>query len=325
MVGGPFGLPTYEDATDLYKFTLSPDLADGREAADRPGPHRRRRSTPSLQLARDTNSDGFIQPGEIIAQSANTGDDAISTTLAAGTYYVVVVPNGFYTSYQLDLDSDLDANPATRGVQEHVQGDKHRFAHRRDDLLRRVRHQRRRHRRLLQVHLTERGHDLPRREQHRLFSPHPRHTPSVAIIRDANNNGIYDNGEAIVTGIRQRDRDPGRRNLLHRPHRRRPADSTTTGGSSPTSLATRSAPPGRWAPVNVYNPADPDVQGLHRAGLRPRQRRQRLLPFRPARRLRRHAQDHRRPRRGPVAGADQGREQQRRRRLGRRPGDVATR
>src|SRR5207248_3315750 len=66
----------------------------------------------SLQLARDTNGDGFIESNEVIAQSANTGDDAISTTLGAGTYYAVVNQNGAYTSYQLDLDSDFDSNPA---------------------------------------------------------------------------------------------------------------------------------------------------------------------------------------------------------------------
>src|SRR5262249_35134160 len=109
MVGGPFGLPTYEDAIDLYKFTLSKtspldvrlQIAQGLTPPN---------FDASLELAQDTNGDGLIEPGEVFAQSANTGDDAISTTLAAGTYYAVVVPNGFYTSYQLDLDSDLDAN-----------------------------------------------------------------------------------------------------------------------------------------------------------------------------------------------------------------------
>jgi hypothetical protein len=47
----------------------------------------------------------------VIAQSSNAGDDAISTTLPAGTYYAVVNQNGAYTSYQIDFDSDFDANP----------------------------------------------------------------------------------------------------------------------------------------------------------------------------------------------------------------------
>src|SRR5262249_14536846 len=106
---GLFGLPTYDDSMDLYKFTLSKtspldvklQIAQGQTPPT---------FDASLQLARDTNNDGQIEAGEVFAQSANTGDDAISTTLAAGTYYVVVVRNGAFTSYELDLDSDLDAN-----------------------------------------------------------------------------------------------------------------------------------------------------------------------------------------------------------------------
>jgi hypothetical protein len=110
FVGGPFGLPTYEDATDLYKFTLSKTSPLDLRLTIAQG------LTPptfdaSLQLARDSNGDGFIESNEVIAQSANTGNDAISTTLGAGTYYAVVNQNGAYTSYELDLDSDFDANP----------------------------------------------------------------------------------------------------------------------------------------------------------------------------------------------------------------------
>lgn len=110
MVGGPFGLPTYEDATDLYKFTFSKTAPLDLRLQIAQG------QTPptfdaSLGLAQDTNGDGLIEANEVLQQSANTGDDSISTTLSPGTYYVVVSQNGFYTSYQLDMDSDLDANP----------------------------------------------------------------------------------------------------------------------------------------------------------------------------------------------------------------------
>src|SRR5262249_8876880 len=143
----------------------------------------------SLQLARDTNNDGFIESGEVFAQSANTGDDAISTTLAAGTYYVVVVPNGFYTSYQLDLDSDLDANGSSNnmskannigslvgettfyggfGISPGDTADYYKFT------------------------LPTAGTISLGASNIGLFSPYSRShfTPFVSIIRDANNNGI---------------------------------------------------------------------------------------------------------------------------------------
>ncbi|MEH1824303.1 MAG: pre-peptidase C-terminal domain-containing protein [Nostoc sp.] len=109
MVGGPFGLPTYEDGNDLYKFTLdktSPiDLRLDIDTSAFPTPT----FDANLRLARDTNNDGFISAGEVFLSSSNPGDDQLSTTLDAGTYYIQVVPNGAYTSYQLDLDSDFDA------------------------------------------------------------------------------------------------------------------------------------------------------------------------------------------------------------------------
>ncbi|MDZ8261766.1 pre-peptidase C-terminal domain-containing protein [Nostoc sp. ChiQUE01b] len=108
MVGGPSG-PTYEDANDLYKFTLdktSPiDLRLDIDTFAFPTPT----FDADLRLARDTNNDGFISSGEVFLSSSNPGDDQLSTTLGAGTYYVQVVPNGAYTNYQLDLDSDFDA------------------------------------------------------------------------------------------------------------------------------------------------------------------------------------------------------------------------
>jgi Ca2+-binding RTX toxin-like protein len=106
-----FGGPTYDDANDLYKFTLdrtSPvDLRLTVNSYYFPSPT----FDANLRLARDTDGNGFISPGEVILSSSNPGSDQLSTTLGAGTYYVQVVQNGAYTSYQIDLDSDFDAVP----------------------------------------------------------------------------------------------------------------------------------------------------------------------------------------------------------------------
>jgi len=112
MVGGPFsGLPTYEDANDLYKFTLdktSPiDIRLDIDTNLFPTPT----FDANLRLARDLNNDGFISANEVFLSSSNPGDDSLSTTLAAGTYYIQVVQNGAYTNYQLDIDSDFDSVP----------------------------------------------------------------------------------------------------------------------------------------------------------------------------------------------------------------------
>jgi hypothetical protein len=114
MVGGPFGLPTYEDATDLYKFTLTQTAPLNVQLQIGQG------LTPptfdaDLKLARDTNGDGFIQSNEVFAQSALSGTDRLSTILNPGTYYAVVDQHGAYTSYQLDLNSDFDG---VLGVQQ---------------------------------------------------------------------------------------------------------------------------------------------------------------------------------------------------------------
>ena len=197
---GLFGFPTYDDATDLYKFTLS-----------RTSPidiklHIAQGLTPptfdaSLQLARDTNGDGFIQAGEIFSQSANTGDDAISTTLAAGTYYAVVVRNGAYTSYQLDLDSDFDANAGDPAAYKNMSkavglgtlvgeatqyggfgisagdfADYYKFT------------------------VSATGTVSIGASNLGPFTSRTTYTPSIAIIRDANNNLKNDTGESIVTG-----------------------------------------------------------------------------------------------------------------------------
>jgi hypothetical protein len=198
MVGGPFGLPTYEDATDLYKFTLSKTAPVDLRLQIAQG------LTPpnfdaSLELARDSNGDGTIASNEILLQSANSGDDALSTTLPAGTYYAVVVPNGFYTSYQLDLDSDLDANGSPNNMSKAIDlgsivgetssyggfgispGDNNDY---------------------YKFTLPTAGTISLGASNNGLFAPISRShfTPSVALIRDANGNRINDAGETIISG-----------------------------------------------------------------------------------------------------------------------------
>jgi hypothetical protein len=199
MVGGPFGLPTYEDASDLYKFTLSKTAPLDVQLQIAQG------LTPptfdaSLQLAQDTNNDGFIQPGEVFSQSDNSGDDSISTTLPAGTYYVVVVQNGAYTSYQLDLDSDFDANVGDPAAYKNmskainlgtVVGETIRnggFGISAGDFTD-----------FYKFTVPVQATVTIGACNNGYFSRDP-YTPSVAIIRDANNNHIYDDGETIVSG-----------------------------------------------------------------------------------------------------------------------------
>jgi hypothetical protein len=110
MVGGPSTPASYADAIDLYKFTLSQTSPLDITLADAQG------TVPpvfgaNLQLAQDTNGDGTIESGEVFNQITGGNGGAIHATLAAGTYYINVMPapNAAYTSYQLDLDSDPDA------------------------------------------------------------------------------------------------------------------------------------------------------------------------------------------------------------------------
>lgn len=108
-----FGGNTYDDALDLYKFTFSKAAPLDVRMSILPG-----LNPPTfdadLFLARDTNNDGFIQNAEILNTSANSGDDELHySSLPAGTYYLGVRQNGAYTSYQLDIDSDLDAVPGS--------------------------------------------------------------------------------------------------------------------------------------------------------------------------------------------------------------------
>jgi hypothetical protein len=197
MVGGPFGIPAYEDAMDLYRFTLtktSPLDLRLHIGQDLTPPN----FDASLGLARDSNGDGVIESNEIFSQSANTGDDSLSTTLAAGTYYAVVVPNGFYTSYQLDLDSDPDSTGSFSNMSKAVDlgsvvgettfyggfgispGDSLDY---------------------YKFTLPTAGTITFGASNDGLFAPisRSRFTPTVAVIRDANGNKINDVGETIAS------------------------------------------------------------------------------------------------------------------------------
>jgi hypothetical protein len=107
MVGNPSTV-TYEDTGDLYKFTLN-QTAPLHLRLDLNPAFDPKLFNADLRLAQDANNDGFITSDEVLFASNNVGDDAISlATLGAGTYYAQVIPNGPYTSYTLNLNSDFD-------------------------------------------------------------------------------------------------------------------------------------------------------------------------------------------------------------------------
>lgn len=102
-----FGGNSYQDTLDLYKFTLS-----------RTSPIDAYLTLPMtpytlfdarMFIGRDTNGNLTIDPDEVIAQSNVTGNDTIHlAALGAGTYYLGVSTDLNYTSYQIDINSDLD-------------------------------------------------------------------------------------------------------------------------------------------------------------------------------------------------------------------------
>lgn len=112
MVCGPFGFPAYDDALDVYKFDLTAPA--GRStvpvtiALDMTGQDTSQFEA-NFWVARDANNDGVIADSEKLNTLANVGNDKIAYTgLASGTYYVGVYPPKNYTTYTLDIDSDLD-------------------------------------------------------------------------------------------------------------------------------------------------------------------------------------------------------------------------
>ncbi len=111
MVGSQASIPTYEDTNDLYQFTLN-QTAPLDLSLTIPGTFTAPTFDANLRIAQDSNGDGFITSNEVLYSSSNPGNDKLSVTLGAGTYYAQVVQNGAYTSYQLDFDSDFDANPS---------------------------------------------------------------------------------------------------------------------------------------------------------------------------------------------------------------------
>jgi Ca2+-binding RTX toxin-like protein len=116
MVGN-FGVVSYDDANDLYKFTIDKPLTPIELKLSILNSSDFSLFDASLRLARDNNGDGVITDNEVILSSANPGNDSFSTTLGPGTYYAQVLQKGAYTSYQLDLNSDFDR---TTGVQPYL-------------------------------------------------------------------------------------------------------------------------------------------------------------------------------------------------------------
>jgi Ca2+-binding RTX toxin-like protein len=109
MVGNPFRV-SYSDASDLYKFTLDKTSLINLSLSI-PSIYTAPLFDANLRIVKDTNGDGFITDNEVLLSSSNPGDDSLNMTLTAGTYYAQVLQNGNYTSYKLDLNSDLDGNP----------------------------------------------------------------------------------------------------------------------------------------------------------------------------------------------------------------------
>ena len=122
MVGGPFGIPVYEDALDLYKIKL--DGSAGHPTSplslylDMQG-----QSTQNFDadmfIAQDKNNNGTIESNERINTFSNLGNDSVTYNgLPAGTYYVGVFPHAgkAYTTYKLDIDSDVDGTGDYRGL-----------------------------------------------------------------------------------------------------------------------------------------------------------------------------------------------------------------
>lgn len=108
MVSG-FGGVSYDDALDLYKFTLDTAATayvnlDMETTSLYPPPT----FDADFFVGRDSNFNGVIDPGEKTYTSTNPGDDALQLALSAGTWYLGVNQDGAYTTYDLDLDVDLD-------------------------------------------------------------------------------------------------------------------------------------------------------------------------------------------------------------------------
>src|SRR5439155_5047961 len=111
-VGALIGRSTFNDSltstnlSDVRKFTLS---AAATFKANLTG----LTANADLQLVKDTNNNLVVDTGETLATSALTGNaaEAITKSLAAGTYYVRVFKTvSTSTNYTLTLKSDYAGN-----------------------------------------------------------------------------------------------------------------------------------------------------------------------------------------------------------------------
>jgi hypothetical protein len=96
------------NTADIYRFSLNSgsnvDISLTGLSADA-----------DIRLVRDSNNNGIVEPGEVIAQSTRffTADESINQSLAAGNYFVEVYQgvNNNNTHYRLNLSATAVNNP----------------------------------------------------------------------------------------------------------------------------------------------------------------------------------------------------------------------
>jgi hypothetical protein len=200
MTGAEFGLPTYSDEQDLYKFTLDKTSPLDVGLYINTSQFQQPTFGANLELAQDTNGDGFIESNEVFATNTNEANQTIHTTLGAGTYYAVVQQNGFYTSYQIDFDSDLDSvsndpksylnltqatNVGSPNAESYLEGG---FGISPGDITD-----------FYKFTMTSSGHIEANADAVAYWSRND-FTPYLRIVQDSNGNGHYDPGEEIGSG-----------------------------------------------------------------------------------------------------------------------------
>lgn len=107
------------DPNDYFKFSVSAPATLGAKLSGLS-------ADADLQLIRDANGNGAVDPGEVLASSTRggTSDETVLQSLAAGTYFVRVYPYSGSTSYKLTLTAALDSRHgfATEAVARNADG-----------------------------------------------------------------------------------------------------------------------------------------------------------------------------------------------------------
>jgi hypothetical protein len=199
MVSG-FGGTSYDDALDLYKFSLSQSATAWINLDIDTSFFNPPTFDANFFVGRDTNGNGVIDSGEQTYTSSNAGDDALQLALTSGTWYVGVTQNGAYTTYDLDLDVDLDqANnpqPAFKNMSRanqlgtltgytQIDGGFGRINGSSDFTD------------FYKFTMSTNGR-ISAFANNVDFYSRSLNDPYITIIKDANNNQTYDNGEAVV-------------------------------------------------------------------------------------------------------------------------------